>query len=178
MKWWLLGGGALGLVALAWYFGVAQIARAVLGFVGDTLAGFREWIGKPGSKLKALCAVMATMCAVLSLQSFQKGQQIIRIQTEFIAYREKTTGQIATLQGAITARDRRIAEFVRLAVEEKGKLDALAKQAQGAQAEAAVAKARAASSKAAYDRLWANRPQTCAAALDLMQSECSTLGDY
>lgn len=178
MKWWLLGGGAVVLAAAVWYFGFAKIARALIGLVADGLTGFREWIAKPGSKLKFLCAVLALISAMMGLQSFQKGRQIVRIQTEFVEYQREADETIHGLKQDIAGRDQRIAEFVRIAVEEKAKLEALAKQAAGAEAAAAKAKAQAAKSQAAYDRLWQNRPNTCSAALELMQSECSSLGDY
>lgn len=178
MKWWLIGGGAALLIAALWYFGIAKIASALLGMVGDGLSSFRQWIKQPGSKLKAVCAVLALCFAMASLQSFQRSRQIVRIQTEFVAYQQQADRDRTQCKADIANRDDRIAEFVRLAVDEQKKLKELAAQAKGATVEAEKAKADARRTRAQYERLFQNKPATCASALELVQSECASLSDY
>lgn len=178
MKWWLISGVVVLALGAAWYFGLAKIGRALLGMVADGLTTFREWIRRPGSKLKALCAVLALACACISLFSFQRGRQIVTIQTEFVAYRASAEAAANQCKADIADRDQRIAEFVRLAVDEQDKLKELAAQAKGATVEAEKAKADAKRTRAQYERLYQNKPSTCSAALDLLQSECASLSDY
>ena len=53
-----------------------RFLRAIWDLVIGTAADALQWLRKPGSKLKAVCAVLAFGCMVSALSAYEKEQKI------------------------------------------------------------------------------------------------------
>ncbi|WP_312328394.1 hypothetical protein [Stenotrophomonas sp.] len=148
--------------------------RAIVGAAADAL----EWVRKPGSKLKVVCAVLAFGCLVSGLTAYEREQriedlnaQVVKVKADWRAYAER-------LQADVEDRDRRLAEVAATLRAEAEKLKLL--QAQSAEALRALAGKIEASEKdaASWKARYEQRPDTCKAALELLDSACPALKGY
>ena len=189
MNGWVLGGiGGLVLVAAGYFVGlgnVAKVVRTVLGVVADWAADAREWLRRPGNKVRGLCAVLAFGFLAAGLQSWQRGNTIIQQRADYVRLQEvmdweksKLAAEADALMGHIAERDVTIAKFVELADAQMALLQVAAAQAEAAQAEAKAAKQVAEDAERRYQDAFANRPPECEAALQVMAKACPTLKGY
>ena len=184
MNWtWIVGGlGATALVVAALYFfGVTAVVKLigdVVRFVAETISAFLAWLKKPGSKLKAVCAVLAFMSLTFGIQSMNRGYTIVHQQEAYTLLEQKKATELAALATELSLRDQRIEEFRELARQQIALLDAQKLENKALVAEAAAARAAAAKSAAAFQREFDSKPPECAAALEVMANACSTLKDY
>lgn len=158
--------------------GVVRVVRAVFDFLGDVAQALRAWLAKPGNKMRGLCAVFAFGFLAAGLQSWQRGTVIVQQRADYTALKEKTDAERADLQGRISERDRRIAQFIEYAEAQKRLLAQLQEQSAAAAAEAEKQRERAALSEAKYQEAFNARPPECEAALQVMAKACPTLKDY
>lgn len=182
--WIWLGGGAAAvsaIVAILYFAGLGGIVRvfgAVFGFLGDTAQWLRQWLRRPGNKIRAVCLVLAIVAACAALQSWQRGTVIIQQRADFTALKERTDAERVLLLERIADREATIAEFVLLADRQKVLLDRARQENAEVAAEAARQRERAAKSEREFQDVFMKRPPECKAALDVMAAACPSLENY
>lgn len=146
----------------------------VVGAAADTL----RWLGKPGSKVKLVCAVLAFGCLVSGLTAWEKEQKIRDLNAQVIKVQADWKADAARLQADVDTRDQRLAEVAIALRAEAEKLEAL--KAESAAALQSLAGKIEASEKEAstWRGRYEQRPDTCKAALDLLDSACPALKGY
>jgi predicted HicB family RNase H-like nuclease len=185
MKWFLwIGGGLAGTAAIVavLYFlgfgGVVRVVRAILDFLGDLAQSLRDWLRRPGNKLRGLCAVFGFMFLAAGLQSWQRGTVIVQQRADYTALKDRTDSEREALQADIGARDKTIKQFTDLAERQKLLLEQAARENAAAVAAAEAQRRRAAESEAKYQEAFNARPPECESALQVMAKACPTLKDY
>jgi len=153
---------------------ISVLWRAIIGAFADAL----EWVRKPGSKLKVVCAVLAFGCMVSGLTAYEKEQRIEDLSAQVIKVKADWKADALRLQADVDDRDQRLAEIAAALREEADKLKAM--QAESAAALKALAQKIQASEKdaASWKARYEQRPDTCRAALELLDSACPTLRGY
>lgn len=148
--------------------------RATIGAVADAL----EWVRKPGSKLKVVCAVLAFGCMVSGLTAYEREQRIEDLSAQVIRVQADWDADAKRLQADVNDRDQRLADVATALREEAAKLEVL--KAESAAALEALAGKIEASEKdaAAWRGRYEKRPDTCKAALELLDSACPALKGY
>lgn len=185
MKWLLwVGGGSAALAVLVGllYFmglgGVVRMVRALFDFLGDTASSLRQWLGKPGNKVRGLCAVFGLLFLMAGLQSWQRGTVIVQQRADYVALQKSAAAEKRTLAQQIADREATIRTFTDLAERQKRLLEQAAQENALALAAAKAAQARAAESEQKYQDAFQQRPPECKAALEVMAAACPTLKDY
>lgn len=153
---------------------LSALWRAIIGAVADAL----EWVRKPGSKLKVVCAVLAFGCMVSGLTAYEREQRIEDLSAQVIKVKADWKADALRLQADVDDRDRRLAEIAATLRAEADKLKAM--QAESAAALKALAQKIQASEKdaASWKARYEQRPDTCRAALELLDSACPALKGY
>lgn len=146
----------------------------VIGAAADAL----QWLRKPGSKVKMVCAVLAFGCMVSGLTAWEKEQKIRDLSAQVVKVRSDWKADAARLQADVDTRDQRLAEVAVALRAEAEKLEAL--KAESAAALQALAGKIEASEKEAstWRGRYEQRPDTCKAALELLDSACPALKGY
>jgi len=146
----------------------------VIGAAADVL----QWLRRPGSKIKLVCAVLAFGCMVSGLTAYEKEQRIRDLNAQVIKVRADWKADAARLQADVDTRDQRLAEVATSLRAEAEKLEAL--RAESAAALEALAEKIEASEKEAstWRGRYEQRPDTCKAALELLDSACPALKGY
>lgn len=146
----------------------------VVGGAADAL----QWLSKPGSKVKLVCAVLAFGCMVSGLTAWEKEQKIRDLSAQVIKVRADWKADTARLQADVDTRDQRLAEVAIALRAEAEKLEAL--KAENAAALVALAGKIEASEREAttWRGRYEQRPDTCKAALELLDSACPALKGY
>ncbi|UQY89262.1 hypothetical protein LQE85_08710 [Stenotrophomonas rhizophila] len=153
---------------------LSALWRAIVGAVADAL----EWVCKPGSKLKVVCAVLAFGCMVSGLTAYEREQRIEALSAQVIKVQAGWEADAKRLQADVTDRDQRLAGVATALREEAEKLEVL--KAESAAALKAMAGKIEASEKDAttWRGRYERRPDTCKAALELLDSACPALKGY
>lgn len=148
--------------------------RAIIGAGADAL----EWVRKPGSKLKVVCAVLAFGCMVSGLTAYEREQRIEVLSAQVVKVKADWKADALRLQADVDDRDQRLAEIAAALRAEALKLKAM--QAESAAALVALAKKIQASEQdaASWKARYEQRPDTCKAALELLDSACPALMGY
>ncbi len=178
---WLAGGGAMiSVIAVAALNPAAavKLASATGGFVMDALRDLVQWLRKPGSKLKAACAVLAMVAAVACLSSYQDSQRFLVVTQERAADARKFAVREAELQAVITTYRQQEVDFEAAVRQEAERLIEARAQSAAATAEVKRRQEAAEKSASAFKREAANKPDTCKAALKALEAACPTLRDY
>lgn len=178
---WVAGGGAaVAVVAFAALNPAAAIklASAIGGFVMDALRNFVQWLRKPGSKLKAACAVLAMVAAIACLTSYQDNQRFLVVTQERAADARKFAAREAELQAVISTYQQQEIDFEAAVRQEAERLIEARAQSAAATAEVKRRQAAAEKSASAFKREAANKPDACKAALKALEAACPTLRDY
>ena len=93
----------------------------VIGAAADGL----QWLRRPGSKIKLVCAVLAFGCMVSGLTAYEKEQRIRDLSAQVIKVRADWKADAARLQADVDTRDQRLAEVASALRAEAEKLEAL-----------------------------------------------------
>ncbi|KOQ69970.1 hypothetical protein [Stenotrophomonas maltophilia] len=146
----------------------------VIGAAADGL----QWLRRPGSKIKLVCAVLAFGCMVSGLTAYEKEQRIRDLSAQVIKVRADWKADAARLQADVDTRDQRLAEVASALRAEAEKLEALRAESAAA-LEALAGKIEASEKEASTWRgRYEERPDTCKAALELLDSACPALKGY
>lgn len=178
---WVAGGGAaVAVIAFAALNPAAAIklASAIGGFVMDALRNFVQWLRKPGSKLKAACAVLAMVAAIACLTSYQDNQRFLVVTQERAADARKFAAREAELQAVISTYQHQEIDFEAAVRLEAERLIEARAQSAAATAEVKRRQEAAEKSASAFKREAANKPDACKAALKALEAACPTLRDY
>ncbi|MBH1548773.1 hypothetical protein I5U02_02170 [Stenotrophomonas maltophilia] len=152
--------------------------RALWTLIVGAAADALQWLSKPGSKVKLVCAVLAFGCMVSGLTAWEKEQKIRDLSAQVVKVRSDWKADAARLQADVDTRDQRLAEVAIALRAEAEKLEAL--KAESAAALQALAGKIEASEKEAstWRGRYERRPDTCKAALELLDSACPALKGY
>ncbi|MDV3469023.1 hypothetical protein RZA67_09805 [Stenotrophomonas sp. C3(2023)] len=155
-----------------------RFLRAAWELVVGAAADALQWLRKPGSKIKLVCAVLAFGCMVSGLSAYEKEQRIRDLSAQVVKVKADWDADAKRLQGDVAERDRRLADIAATLRAEAAKLEAL--KAESAEALKVLAsKIEASESDAATWRArYEQRPDTCKAALELLDSACPALKGY
>lgn len=143
-----------------------RFLRAVWDLIFGAAADALRWLSKPGSKLKAVCSVLAFGCMVSALAAYEKEPKIRDLSAQEIKVRADWQADAARLQADVDTRDQRLAEVAAALRAEAEKLQAL--RDESAEALRALA----------WSGRYEQRPDTCKAALELLDSACPALKGY
>ena len=146
----------------------------VIGWAAEVLV----WLRKPGSVMKVCCGVLAFGCMVAGLSAYEKEQQIKDLSAQVVKVRADWKADADRLQADVDTRDQRLDEVAAALRTEAEKLEAL--RAESAEALRALAGKVEASEKdaATWRGRYEQRPDTCKAALELLDSACPALKGY
>lgn len=184
MNWWAIGlslAGVGGVALLLYVFGlggIVKLAGALVRLVVDGATQFVQWLRKPGSKIRALAAILAFISISAGLQSWKRGQVIVTQRADYAALESRSAQAQEALRGNIAQKDQAIAVFTRLAETQMRLLEQAKRDNAEAVARAVAAEAEAAKSNQKYQQAFDQRPPECKAALDVMAQACSTLREY
>lgn len=156
----------------------ARLLGALWALVVGWAAEVAEWLRKPGSLVKVFCAILSFGCLVSGLAAYEKEQRIIELSAQVVKVQQSWRADSARLQADVDDRDQRLADVAATLREEAEKLKAL--KAESAAILAALAgKIEAAERDAAsWKDRYGERPDTCRAALELLDSACPDLKGY
>lgn len=155
-----------------------QFLLAVWNLVIGAAADVLQWLRRPGSKIKLVCAVLAFGCMVSGLTAYEKEQRIRDLNAQVIKVRADWKADAARLQADVDTRDQRLSEVATALRAEAEKLEAL-KAESAAALEALAGKIEASEKEASTWRgRYEERPDTCKAALELLDSACPALKGY
>ncbi len=137
-----------------------------------------RWLKKPGSVVKVVCGVLAFGCLVAGIAAFEKEQRIKELSAQVIRIQLDWDADAARLQGDVDERDKRLADVAKALRAEADKLEVL--KAESAEALRSLAGRVEASEQAAatWRERFEQRPDTCSAALELLDSACPDLKGY
>lgn len=155
-----------------------RFLRAIWDLVIGTAADALQWLRKPGSKLKAVCAVLAFGCMVSALSAYEKEQKIRDLSAQVIKVRADWQADAARLQADVDTRDQRLAEVASALRAEAEKLEALKAESAAALQDLAVKIEASEKEASTWRGRYEQRPDTCKAALDLLDSACPALKGY
>lgn len=146
----------------------------VIGWAADALV----WLRKPGSVMKVCCGVLAFGCMVAGLSAYEKEQQIKDLSAQVVKVKADWDADAKRLLADVADRDQRLADVAAALRQEAAKLEAL--KAESAAALQALAGKIEASEKdaATWRGRYEQRPDTCKAALELLDSACPALRGY
>lgn len=155
-----------------------RFLRAIWELVIGTAADALQWLRKPGSKLKAVCAVLAFGCMVSALSAYEKEQKIRDLSAQVIKVRADWQADAARLQADVDTRDQRLAEVAAALRAEAEKLEALKAESAAALQDLAVMIEASEKEASTWRGRYEQRPDTCKAALELLDSACPALKGY
>ena len=151
-----------------------SVWELVIGAAADAL----QWLRKPGSKIKLVCAVLAFGCLVSGLSAYEKEQRIRDLSAQVIKVKADWKADAERLQADVDSRDQQLAEVAAALRAEAVKLEALKDESAAALQTLAgrieTSEKDAATWRGRYDQ----RPDTCNAALELLDSACPALKGY
>jgi len=136
---------------------LSALWRLIVGAVTDALV----WLRKPGSKLKVVCAVLSFGCLVSGLTAWEREQKIRDLSAQVTKVRADWTADAAI---ALRAEAEKLKA---LKAESAAALKSLAGKIEASEKEASTWRGR-------YEQ----RPDTCKAALELLDSACPALKGY
>jgi len=155
-----------------------RLATSLWGLIVGAVADAVEWLRKPGSKIKVICAVLAFGFMVAGLSAYEKEQRIQDLSAQVVKVREDWKADAARLQSDVDQRDARLAEVAETLRVEAQKLEAL-KAESAAALNGLAGKIEAAEKDATtWRERYQQRPDTCKAALELLDSACPDLKGY
>ncbi len=155
-----------------------RLATALWGLIVGAIADAVEWLRKPGSKIKVVCAVLAFGFMVAGLSAYEKEQRIQDLSAQVVKVRADWKADTARLQSDVEERDARLAEVADTLRAEALKLEAL-KAESAAALNGLAGKIEAAEKDATtWRERYQQRPDSCKAALELLDSACPALKGY
>ncbi len=155
-----------------------QLATALWGLIVGAIADAVEWLRKPGSKIKVVCAVLAFGFMVAGLSAYEKEQRIQDLSAQVVKVRADWKADTARLQSDVEERDARLADVAETLRAEAQKLEAL-KAESAAALNGLAGKIEAAEKDATtWRERYQKRPDSCQAALELLDSACPGLMGY
>jgi len=155
-----------------------RLATALWGLIVGAIADAVEWLRKPGSKIKVVCAVLAFGFMVAGLSAYEKEQRIQDLSAQVVKVRADWKADTARLQSDVEERDARLAEVAETLRAEAQKLEVL-KAESAAALNGLAGKIEAAEKDATtWRERYQQRPDSCQAALELLDSACPGLMGY
>jgi DNA repair exonuclease SbcCD ATPase subunit len=155
-----------------------RLATALWGLIVGAIADAVEWLRKPGSKIKVVCAVLAFGFMVAGLSAYEKEQRIQDLSAQVVKVRADWKADTARLQSDVEERDARLAEVAETLRAEAQKLEVL-KAESAAALNGLAGKIEAAEKDATtWRERYQQRPDSCKAALELLDSACPALKGY
>lgn len=157
---------------------ILRFLSALWGLLMGWATGIVQWIRKPGSLMKSFCAVLAFGCLVSGLTAYEREQRIQELSAEVVRVRADWRADSTRLQADVDARDARLAEVATALRAEADKLERLREE--NARALNDLADKIEASERDAmtWKERYEDRPDTCKAALELLDSACPALKGY
>jgi len=155
-----------------------RLATALWGLIVGAIADAVEWLRKPGSKIKVVCAVLAFGFMVAGLSAYEKEQRIQDLSAQVVKVRSDWKADTDRLQSDVEQRDARLAEVAETLRAEAQKLQVL-KAESAAALNGLAGKIEAAEKDATtWRERYQQRPDSCKAALELLDSACPALKGY
>lgn len=161
--------------------GAVALARGAWSAAGRAMKGFGNWLRKerpPGWWWRAAAAVLGVVCLGFAFVAMDAKREVLVVT-------ERCNAQVATIESrarsATEAADtnRRALNTCRIQLEaEVGKRQQVERLAQAAVAAAEAQEAQAQAELTEWQRSYRRRPATCEAALQALETQCSTITDY
>lgn len=156
--------------------------KAIWDFIWSGIKRFFRWLRKPGSGIKLVCAVLAVALSIASLQSYQRGAELVVVTTRCATDKAGAAAAAKAREETLLSR---LATYQQQERDFAKAVEAAAQRLADARAQSAAAvdqvrerQQAAERSNAAYQREAARKPDTCAAALTALEAACPTLRDY
>ncbi|MFL4510829.1 hypothetical protein ACJ6WJ_02675 [Stenotrophomonas maltophilia] len=155
-----------------------RFLRSMWELVIGAAADACQWLRKPGSKIKLVCAVLAFGCLVSGLSAYEKEQRIRDLSAQVAKVKADWKADAERLQGDVDTRDQRLAEVASALRAEAVKLEQLKAESAVALQELAGRIEASEKDAATWRGRYEQRPDTCKAALELLDSACPALKGY
>lgn len=155
-----------------------DILISIATFFIDAGRDFFEWLKQPGSKLKFVCGILATLFVTFGLVAFVKEQEVKRLNA-LIATNDFECKLIISKRDAnIRDKDVALADIAAKLKIEKEKLDALR---DATALESGILRDKLEKlqmEESTWSERYNQRPTECRAALKLLDSACPAMEDY
>lgn len=155
-----------------------RLVTGLAGLVMDLAVEAVQWLRRPGNKLKAVCALLAIASLIAGLNSYTRGIKINELRNRIVFVTTQCEADTAALQDDVDARDEQLAKIATSLRAEAEKLEALEAEASAALKSLAERLEAAEREGAAWRDRYNERPDTCRAALELLDSACPALEGY
>lgn len=157
---------------------VLHLLSALWALILGWLIGIVRWLRKPGSLVKVCCAVLAFGCLVSGLTAYEREQRIQELSAQVVKVRADWRADANRLQADVDARDARLAEVATALRAEADKLERLREESAKALNDLAGKIEASERDAATWKERYEDRPDTCKAALELLDSACPALKGY
>ena len=155
-----------------------EIVISIATFFIDAGRDFFEWMKQPGSKLKFVCGVLATLFVTFGLIAFVKEQEVKRLNALIVTNDFECKLTISKRDDNIRSKDAALAEIAaKLRIEEK-KLDDLRDAAAIESGMLRNKLEKLQMEESTWAERYNQRPTECSAALKLLDSACPAMEDY
>lgn len=155
-----------------------RMLAALWRLVVDAVADVLEWARRPGSKLKVICATLAAAAAFGAVHSYTQGLRIAALRQQIVFIEADCETRIGGLREDVDERDRALAQIAEALRAEAAKLEAVRAESAAALGQLAADLEQAERDAASWTERYRDRPDTCQAALELLDSACPSLGGY
>lgn len=164
---------------------VLGVLAGVGGFVVDAIDVLVEkaravmrWLKKPGSLLKLTCAALAFCSLTAAMTAYTKEQRIRDLGNRIVVIQTQCDADRGRLELDVRTRDQRLAQIADSLRAEADKLKALKAESAAAIDQLAVQAAAAERAAGLWRQRYEKRPDTCSAALEVLDTACADLEGY
>jgi len=164
---------------------VMAVVTGIWGFVVDAAEVvvrkarvLMRWLKKPGSLLKLMCAGLAFCSLTAGMTAYSKEQRIRELGNKIVVIQTQCDADRGRLEHDVRTRDQRLAQIADSLRAEADKLKALKAESAAAIDQLAVQAAAAERAAGLWRQRYEKRPDTCSAALEVLDTACADLEGY
>lgn len=153
---------------------MVKILLALWGLVTDWVAGVLTWLRKPGAWLKSVAFVLMLVFGLSAFVAYDQHVKLEAQRVQFVACQLDVVG----LQAEVATWESRIKEIrdEMEAADAERERQVAAARAVGVELQSELERARVEAQ--VFQKRYAERPQECSAALELLNTTCKTLEGY
>lgn len=164
---------------------VIGVVTGIGGFIVDAAAvvvekarALMRWLKKPGSLLKLTCAGLAFCSLTAGMTAYTKEQRIRDLGSRIVFIQAQCDTDKGRLELDVRTRDQRLAQVAESLRAEAAKLAALKAESAETLGQLAVQQAAAQQQARLWQQRYEKRPDTCSAALEVLDTACADLEGY
>lgn len=158
--------------------GIGGFLMDAAGVVVGKARGLMRWLNNPGSLLKLTCAGLAFCSLTAGITAYTKEMRIRDLGARIVVIETQCAADKGLLELDVRTRDQRLAQVAETLRAEAAKLAALKNEAAVALGAMAAQQAEAQQQAQLWRQRYEKRPDTCSAALEVLDTACADLEGY